>query len=119
MGARQTSQQMHWLLFAAHRSAQCNGGQIPGPGYCCDTITLTSPTALGVDISGTYLIHPTFNFASGGQPVYERTDGTYCIMFINHWMVEECNHPDKATATGFIHVHPDTAPHCPTDVGAR
>ena len=107
---------MHWLISVAHHTFV---SKYPPSGYCCDTITLSSPTVLGYEISGTYLLHPTFGFASGGQPVYERTDGVYCIMFVNNWKVEVCNHPDKGGAIGFLHVSPDIQPHCPTDVGAR
>ena len=74
---------------------------------------------LGNDVSGVYVFQPSLNYATAGQPIYERTDGQFCIMFLNHWKVELCNHPDKAGAVGFVHVHPDIKPNCPLDIGER
>ena len=86
---------------------------------CCDSINVTSPLALSTIVSGTYVLDSTLDFSSEGLPVYKRADGKLCILFAGHWKVEMCTHRDKATATGFLHVHPDIQPFCPSDVGER
>ena len=53
------------------------------------------------------------------RPVYAREDGVLCIININHWMIEKCNHQDKAGALGFLHAPPGLKPKCPSDVEAN
>ena len=83
---------------------------------CCGLVSLRAGMVLGADVSGIYRFKSR---KSNDKPIYETADGIYCLMNVNHWMVERCDNADPANAKGFLHVSPTKQPDCPTDVGAN
>ena len=57
------------------------------PDGCCERITVSSPKALGEELSGTYTWTKTLEYYKGGKPFYERGDGIFCILFLGHCTV--------------------------------
>ena len=83
---------------------------------CCARLDVSADVVLNEQVSGVYKMT---EIGLADRPVYAREDGVFCIININHWMIEKCNHPDKAGALGFLHAPPGLKPKCPSDVGAN
>ena len=83
---------------------------------CCAMLEVSAEVVLNEQVSGVYKLS---EMGVGDRPVYAREDGIFCILNINHWMIEKCDHQDKGGAIGFLHVPPGVQPDCPSDIGSN